>query len=135
MTIGRLLYISDARVFFDQQVASIVEQSRLWNARVGITGTLVRTDSHFVQFVEGAVEHVNDMARKLACDRRHANMRVIQSGIDDRRRFSNWSLAYSGSDDFIDRQLIDLVTVNTGQNIDVIAHHLTSLLIGMATYG
>ena len=133
--ISRLLYISDARISFDQQVAMIVERSRIWNARVGITGTLVRTDRHFVQFIEGGVESVVDMARKLACDERHTNMRIIDAGICDQRQFSNWSLAYSGPDDFIDRRLVDLVTVNTGQDSDVIAHHLMSSLIGMASYG
>lgn len=91
--ISRLLYFSDARIWFDQQVAIIIERSRLWNARVGITGTLVRTDRHFVKFIEGAVESIDDIARKLAGDERHANMRVIETGIDNRPRFSNWSLA------------------------------------------
>lgn len=135
MMISRLLYISDMRISLDQQVTTIVEQSRLWNARVGITGALVRTDRHFVQFIEGAVELVEDMARKLTCDERHANMRIIDAGIDDRRRFSNWTLAYSGPDDFIDHRLVDLVTANTGQDIGVIARHLTSSLVGMATCG
>ncbi|MHA6724051.1 BLUF domain-containing protein [Sphingomonas sp. RS2018] len=135
MMISRLLYISDARISFDRQVADIVERSRLWNARVEITGALVRTDRHFVQFIEGPAEFVDDMARKLACDNRHANMRIIDTGIDDRRRFSKWSLAYSGPDDFIDQRLVDLVTVDTGKDIGVIAHHLTSSLVGMATYG
>lgn len=132
LPLSQLLYVSDAKITSSWHVAVIAEQSRIWNGRVGITGALIHTDRHFVQYIEGAKQIVSDMAYKLASDDRHANMRIIETASNSKRRFATWNLAYAGPDEFIDGQLLNLMGKDFGQAEHDIGNQVITLLISMS---
>jgi hypothetical protein len=52
-----ILYVSESQIGFshaEERLSSIVDYSRWSNGSVGITGALVLTEKHFVQFIEGS---------------------------------------------------------------------------------
>ena len=111
-----ILYVSDSALIFSSeqtQIHDLVHQSRVWNDSVEITGALVFTERHFVQFIEGPNTAIGDLFSKLLADRRHSRINVVQDTMADDRHFQGWSLAYSGPDAFIDRDLAPLLRLQT----------------------
>lgn len=130
-----VLYISNTKLLFpeDQIIAeAIVEFSKEWNASVGITGALVFTERHFVQFIEGPTDAIADLLCKLSLDRRHSGMNIIERVAANQRQFEKWSLAYSGPDSFIDRELAPILQTGSSVAQHVTATKLRSLLLSMS---
>jgi hypothetical protein len=130
-----LLYVSESNIGFSHakdRLSDIVDYSRWWNASVGITGALVFTEKHFVQFIEGADTAIDDMLIKLNSDSRHVNVVVIESVESHGRYFGQWDLAYSGPDDYIDRQLMCDIQQGSHQSGTIRAEGLRSSLLRMA---
>jgi len=65
------------------------------NRRNGITGYLVRTRNHFVQFVEGPRDAVHALQDQLTVDPRHTAFEVLTEGPADTRVFPDWSMGYA----------------------------------------
>ncbi|MCB1349278.1 MAG: BLUF domain-containing protein [Paracoccaceae bacterium] len=65
------------------------------NRRNGITGFLVRTRNHFVQFVEGPLGAVHALQDMLVIDPRHTAFEVLIEGPAERREFPDWSMGYA----------------------------------------
>ncbi|WP_431312375.1 BLUF domain-containing protein [Sphingomonas natans] len=129
------LYISKSQIVFSElehRASSIVNFSKSWNAAVGITGALVFTEYHFVQFIEGPAAAVADLLAKLRLDRRHTDMNVIEEAQPLQRQFGKWSLAYSGPDTYIDRELIPLLQSQSVRSRPDTARQLKALLQSMA---
>ena len=107
-----ILYVSNSALVFSDdgsRIADIVDFSRGWNASVGITGALISSEQHFVQFIEGPPPAIDDLITNLKADRRHNGLHIVRDGPADARHFGDWSLAYSGPDTFIDRDLMPLL--------------------------
>jgi hypothetical protein len=99
-----LLYISDTlaqprTAMFDAE--AIVEVSRRNNAVRHITGALMVTERHFVQFLEGPATALDRLLATLYSDKRHQNLRILNDGPARLRRFAHWSLAYCGPQSFV----------------------------------
>lgn len=65
------------------------------NRANGITGFLVRTRSHFVQFVEGPLDAVHALQDRLVADPRHTEFEVLAEGPAATRQFPDWSMGYA----------------------------------------
>lgn len=65
------------------------------NRKVGITGYLVRTKHHFVQFVEGPRDAVHALHDALLLDPRHVEFEVLAEGPAETRQFPDWSMGYA----------------------------------------
>jgi len=65
------------------------------NRRNEITGFLVRTRSHFVQFVEGPQDAVHALQDQLVGDPRHIAFEVLTEGPARVRQFPDWSMGYA----------------------------------------
>ncbi|MCB1357669.1 MAG: BLUF domain-containing protein [Maritimibacter sp.] len=65
------------------------------NRANGITGFLVRTRNHFVQFVEGPREAVHALQDRIIADPRHIGFEVLAEGPADLRQFPDWSMGYA----------------------------------------
>ncbi|WP_167737415.1 BLUF domain-containing protein [Sphingomonas parva] len=103
-----LLYASVSTLAADEEEAEIgriVEVSRAQNARLGITGTLIFTKGRFAQIIEGPAEAVDHLMEKIVRDRRHARVTVVDVRKTGRRRFTGWSLSYSGVSHYIDKHI------------------------------
>ncbi|KTS03075.1 hypothetical protein SB2_04855 [Methylobacterium radiotolerans] len=98
---GSLLYVS-RRMSSDVEVRNIVETSLARNAQLGITGALVASRERFAQILEGPRAAVDALMDSIRRDRRHAGVEVLVYDDIDRRRFADWTLAYSGASVFVD---------------------------------
>ncbi len=69
------------------------------NRKAGITGFLVRTRHHFVQYIEGPREAVHALHEQLIVDPRHVEFEVLAEGPAEARVFPDWSMGYAEFED------------------------------------
>ena len=89
-----LAYMSSARQLIDAQaMAEILTQSRVNNARKGITGMLCHYDGSFLQFLEGQESQVTDLFKTISRDPRHTRLLEVYRGFIEQRAFPEWTMA------------------------------------------
>lgn len=90
-----LVYASDAVGSTDDTALNaLLEQARVRNKSLGITGILLYRDGRFVQYLEGAEADVRAVYADIAADTRHTNLRILLEGPVAARRFSSWTMGY-----------------------------------------
>ena len=80
-------------------VARILATARTANARHGITGLLIFDGMRFFEHFEGTPEAVVALMGNIACDRRHAQLRVIHEGNLAQRRYRAFQAGYAEPDE------------------------------------
>ena len=80
-------------------VADIASKARRFNGANGITGLLVFDGMHFCQQLEGSLKQVLALLERIREDPRHTNLEMVHHGPLAQRRFRNFSLAYTTTDD------------------------------------
>ncbi|MEE7448994.1 blue light sensor protein [Methylobacterium radiotolerans] len=98
---GSLLYVSRS-LASPSDVRLIVETSRTRNARLQVTGALVASRSRFAQILEGPRAGVDALMDSIRRDVRHTGVEVLLYDDIERRRFADWTLAYSGASVYVD---------------------------------
>ena len=98
---GSLLYVSRSSAT-SADVRDIVETSRSRNARLQVTGALVASRSRFAQILEGPRSGVDALMDSIRRDARHTGVEVLSYDDLERRRFADWTLAYSGASVYVD---------------------------------
>ncbi|TMH74421.1 MAG: BLUF domain-containing protein [Betaproteobacteria bacterium] len=89
----RLLYASRAaEPVPDGLVETIMQQARRNNPELGITGVLCHGGDVFLQVLEGGREPVNTLYNRIACDRRHRRVTLLDYEEILERRFSGWTM-------------------------------------------
>jgi len=89
----RLLYASRATAPPTPSVyESILEQSRVHNPRLGITGILCYSDDLFIQVLEGGRDAVCELYNTLVRDERHRDVRILSFEEIRERRFGGWTM-------------------------------------------
>ena len=92
----RLLYRSKAtNTLGSLHLFNMLSEARAKNARLGITGHLLYTEEVFVQCIEGTPEAIESLWQSLQRDNRHHDIELLARGPLDRRRFNDWSMAFS----------------------------------------
>ena len=90
-----LVYCSSAtRRFGEPELAELLTVSRAGNTARGITGLLLYRDGEFVQILEGARSHVEELMRTIDRDPRHTDVRVLLEEPLHERRFAEWTMGY-----------------------------------------
>ncbi|WP_374276032.1 BLUF domain-containing protein [Brevundimonas sp.] len=94
MTLFRIAYCSTARVGMASLlvITDILAMSQRNNARDGLTGALVDSRGHFFQVVEGPAGAIERLLRRLADDRRHADIEIVHREPVTERLFADWSV-------------------------------------------
>jgi hypothetical protein len=93
MSIYCLIYRSKATVPVDVKLISgIVEDSVENNKRLGITGLLLASNTHFCQVLEGSQEAVNQVFGRIMRDPRHNEITIVSYGLVAERAFADWSM-------------------------------------------
>ena len=112
-----VLFVSRQAAGLDEfalELYRIEQASRRRNAELGITGALLSTKAHFAAVLEGEAE---PLARLMACiarDPRHEQVTIVEERTIRERRFTGWSLCYSGPSIFADRLVTPLMTAADG---------------------
>lgn len=95
-----LLYVSESRLSLERrapQIDQIVATSRERNARLGVSGALIATGSHFAQVLEGTSAALAQLMRSIRADSRHEDVEVVRCLTTSERFFSGWAMAYFGA--------------------------------------
>ena len=90
-----LVYISSAvRLFSDEQLMELLEQSRTKNLRLEITGMLLYKEGSFMQALEGSRENVLDVMKSIRVDPRHESLVILLEQEHPHRHFPDWSMGF-----------------------------------------
>lgn len=96
-----MIYVSQAeRPMTAQELARLLEKSREYNRREGITGLLIYKLSHdgeranFMQLLEGERAAVERLFAQIADDPRHHTKVVLEEGEIPERNFPDWSMGF-----------------------------------------
>lgn len=93
MSLHRIIYKSRATVPVDLDlVLSIAEESETRNARLGITGLLLATNTHFFQALEGEERSIERVYLRISTDHRHEGLDVVSRGPIAERQFDGWAM-------------------------------------------
>ena len=99
----RLLYASRAVDDVSQdELLTILSQSKANNPESGITGVLCASGRIFLQLLEGGRMQVNALYNHIAADPRHRDVAILSYEEISERKFAGWSMG-----------LVNLERVNT----------------------
>ena len=97
----RLIYKSDSAVKMNWGiVGGILTTSTRNNQKSGLTGALLLGKRHFLQFLEGEFQEVNETFQRICKDNRHRNIRIVSFEPIEQRLFSKWEMRGVGVFDF-----------------------------------
>ena len=89
----RILYASRAIDDVSQeQLMTILSQSKAHNPTSGITGVLCSSGRLFMQLLEGGRMQVNGLYNQIAADARHKDVVILSYEEISERRFAHWSM-------------------------------------------
>ena len=91
----RLIYASRTAADVDQDtLAAILRQCKENNPALGITGLLCHCSSSgiFMQALEGGRSAVNRLYMKIATDKRHSDVELLNYEEISERRFASWAM-------------------------------------------
>lgn len=115
-------------------VHMIVDISRPRNRSLDVTGALIWTGDHFAQFLEGPGAAIAALRDDISRDPRHRDVLTVEEAEAPERIFSGWSLAYSGTASFVEREL-KRICKQAGTKSGDSARDLKSLLIEFDRHG
>lgn len=93
--IRSILYQSRATTDFPSLVdQDILETAYHRNRADQITGYLVRTPSHYFQYLEGPSAALDALVADIQSDKRHDRFELLQDRTVPSRRFRNWAMGY-----------------------------------------
>jgi hypothetical protein len=75
-----------------EELSAVLRQSRVNNARIGITGMLCFSEGLFIQVLEGGRGPVNALYAKLIADPRHQDVVLLVYEEIHERRFAGWTM-------------------------------------------
>lgn len=97
----RLIYVSRARAFRSDDVASILVQSRENNPAANVTGGLCLLDGVYMQYLEGPEAALQGLFGRILDDDRNHAVRLLDQGAIGTRLFPQWSMALLAWDERI----------------------------------
>lgn len=88
-----IVYVSSSISLLKQaDLIPLLEQSRSYNASVGITGILFINRGRILQVLEGKKELIDDLYQRIEKDQRHTNLIKLADCPIRGRSFRNWSM-------------------------------------------
>lgn len=103
MALYELIYVSAATVDLSQaDLSRLMEESRLHNARHGVTGVLLYHQREFMQLIEGDEPEIKALFDRICLDERHQQVEIMWEGPIAERSFADWAMGLvAGSDDLL----------------------------------
>jgi hypothetical protein len=93
--IHQLVYVSFAvRDFDHEDLKSILETSRKYNAQHEISGLLLYSNRNIIQILEGQKEAVRDLFEKIRVDSRHQKVTLLSFEKATKRDFKEWAMGF-----------------------------------------
>ena len=76
------------------EIRGILLKSRSNNPIQKISGLLIYKCGHFMQYLEGDEDNVNQLFEKIKCDSRHSEVLILKTGFQEMRQFADWGMAF-----------------------------------------
>lgn len=93
MQFKRVAYTSLAALdLTEQQLLDIHSVARDLNGLDGISGLLIFNGTHFLQWIEGPPQAIDDLLVRLKRDPRHDGFEVREEAMVDERLFGDWTM-------------------------------------------
>ncbi|MGI2260346.1 BLUF domain-containing protein [Shewanella sp. GXUN23E] len=94
-----LVYMSRAQSpLLPRDLNALLEQARVGNASLGISGVLLYQSGSFVQLLEGEEPAVRELFNKIKRDPRHSRVTQLYAGYLLERHFADWSMGFVDTD-------------------------------------
>lgn len=93
----RLIYVSDQTPEVPCDAARIADDSKVFNAKHGVTGALWFDGEHFLQLLEGGKEELNTVLQRILNSRYHQDIDIICFQKSAERIYGDWAMSYFGS--------------------------------------
>ncbi|CAN5344155.1 hypothetical protein BH10PSE12_BH10PSE12_03550 [soil metagenome] len=111
------LYVSTSKMSHAEKWAEfdqLIALSRSRNATLDVTGALLFSGTRFAQFLEGPPQGVAVLQDSIRHDSRHDDIITLNSRFLDTRLFPEWSLAYDGMSQFVEKVIDRALEQNAG---------------------
>lgn len=79
---------------FSSEEQALMDFILLENQKLAITGFLVRTDTHFYQYLEGKKRTIRDVLERIRRNPLHTDFKIIAQGTSKNRNFPRWYMEY-----------------------------------------
>ncbi|MBA5606084.1 BLUF domain-containing protein [Duganella sp. FT3S] len=100
MSINQLVYVSQAtRKMSQEDLNEIQRIAKNNNQLIDVTGSLFYNGGWFLQVLEGPLETLNALYKKIEKDPRHRNSRILYNEPAKFRTFTRWSMNMTNLDD------------------------------------
>jgi hypothetical protein len=76
----------------EEQLRSIHEAALSLNGIDGISGLLLFNGTHFLQWIEGPPDAIDELVERLRRDPRHSGFEIRDERMADERIFGDWSM-------------------------------------------
>ncbi|MBD2755248.1 BLUF domain-containing protein [Spirosoma validum] len=87
-------FSSSVGQFQEEDLDTILQQSRRNNARLGVTGMLLYVRGSIIQVLEGEKETIEALYKRIEHDERHTNVSIGINRPIAQRLFADWSMGY-----------------------------------------
>lgn len=137
LSLESLLYLSRSCInpnVAQATIEEIVSASVVNNSRLGLTGALLFTGTHFAQVIEGDHHTLTQLYGSIADDDRHDHLTLVDRSSVSERRFDQWSMAYSGPSQFVSRHVNRLLNAPSPSARKRAGEWLTDLMREFANY-
>jgi hypothetical protein len=95
----QLCYASTAtRTFTRNDLLELLTQARAHNAKEGITGLLLFQDGHFLQVLEGEMDKVRALFKRICEDQRHSQVALLFEELVSQPQYPDWSMGFQAFD-------------------------------------
>lgn len=111
LRIAAVLYVSRVSDAFKlEDLELLMKRCQARNAKAGLRGILLYSAGHFIQFLEGPKEALDETLGRIVQDHRHRDLEFLMKATTDQYLFDEWSMGHLN---------IDAVTVNQVKHLDV----------------
>jgi hypothetical protein len=129
----RLVYVSRNEIEGDEvtiqsEIEQILTKARTQNPLSNITGALLFNTGCFAQILEGLHDDIQETFERIQCDRRHSHVAVLAFEPIAERKFTNWSMAYFGTDSKVSGRFADIIKVSGFDSSKLSGDRITELL-------
>jgi len=91
--LSHLVYVSvRKKECTDEEIENILAACKRNNPKLDITGVLLYSKTHFLQYLEGDYKEISGLYEKIKPDTRHKNVVLITTGQIKERSFPSWEM-------------------------------------------